>query len=69
MTDYNDLLLFTLKRCKDTGECPPECMYADNYGGCRHEEMVTDIVSAIESIIKDRDFWKDVAIKAKKGGN
>lgn len=41
-------------------------MYADEYGGCWHNVMVSDVIDSIEFLIKDRDFWKDAAIKLKE---
>lgn len=52
MTDYQKLL-GTLKRCASTDECPPDCSYADEYGGCWHDRMVEDAATAIEELLKE----------------
>ena len=54
-------------RCR---EFKPECGSSDcpywSVLGCMDRQLMEDAADAIEFLIKDRNFWKDAAIKAKE---
>lgn len=42
------------------------CQDSDCNDACDNERLDRDAAAAIEFLIKDRDLWKDAAIKAKE---
>ena len=60
-------LVKALRYCAERGDfkCGKDCPMHTEYPNCL-TKMDTDAADAIEFLIKDRNFWKDAAIKAKE---
>ena len=67
MTDYTNLVK-ALRCNQGNGLCPyADCEYkSKNAPICMPTRLTNDAADAIEFLIKDRNFWKDAAIKAKE---